>query len=107
MDRFQKLMWLTLVLLTLPLAACGGGKDEPARMAEKSLRAAAENDLATLQETVNPDVADKVLGAMLFQIGLQALVGGSSSEFVELKVETIPNDGQRATVRRQRQAAHQ
>jgi len=30
---------------------------------------------------------------------LQALIGGGSSELVELEVETIHNDGQRATVR--------
>lgn len=100
MNRLHKpwLILFVLVLLLLPMAACGS-QDEPARVAEKFLRAAASNDLATLQETVDPDLAEDVMGMMFFQIGLQALIGGGSSEFVELDVETIRNDGQRATVR--------
>lgn len=39
------------------------------------------------------------MGMMLLQVGLQALVGGGSSEFVDLTVEIVRNDGQRATVR--------
>jgi hypothetical protein len=100
MNRLHKhwLILVGLVLLILSLAACGG-KDEPARVTEKFLRAAAENDLAALQETVDPDLAEDVMMMMFFQIGLQALVGGGSSEYTELDVETIYNDGQRATVR--------
>ncbi len=100
MNRLCK-RWLILVafvILVSPIAACSR-QDEPARVAEKFLRAAASNDLAALQETVDPDVADEVLGAILLQVGLQALVGGSSSEFVELKVRTIRNDGYEAAVR--------
>jgi len=51
------------------------------------MRAMISNDLATLQETVDPDVADEVMGMMYFQVGSQALVGGGSGEFVELKSE--------------------
>ncbi len=100
MKRFHKsrLVLLLLVLLVLSMGACGG-KDEPARVTEKFLRAAATNDLAALEETVDPNVADEVIGMVFFQIGLQALVGGGSSEFVELKVETVLSDGERATVR--------
>ena len=68
-----------------PMAACGG-KDQPARVVEKFLEAIAENDLAALQETVDPDVADEVMAMMYFQIGLQGLVGGDV-EFVELESE--------------------
>ena len=100
MNRLCKpeLILFVLVFIAMTLTACGG-KDEPARVTEKFLRAAASNDLDALQETVDPDLAEDVMMMMFFQIGLQALVGGGSSEFVELKVETIRNDGQRATVR--------
>ncbi len=49
-----------LVILIFSSVACGG-KDEPARVTEKFLRAAAENDLATLPETVDPDLAEDVM----------------------------------------------
>lgn len=100
MSRLHKLLLilLTLALPAVSLTACSAAKDEPARVAEKFLRAAAENDLATLEETVDPDLAEDVMNMMFLQIGLQALVGGGSSEFVELNVETISNNGQRATV---------
>jgi len=92
------LVLFVLAILASPLMACGR-PDEPARVTEKFLHAAASNDLAALQKTVDPDVADEVMGMIFLQIGLQALVGGGSSEFVELKVQTVHNAGQRATVR--------
>jgi hypothetical protein len=73
--------------------------DEPARVAEKFLRAAVSNDLADLQETVDPDYQDEVLSSVFLQIGLSALVGGAQGEYTELRMTTVANDGQRATVR--------
>ena len=100
MNRLHKywLILLVLVLLVLPLAACGR-QDEPASVAEKFLRAAVANDLADLQETVDPDYQDQVMMSIFLQMGLSAFVGGAQGEYSELKVTTIANDGQRATVR--------
>lgn len=99
MNRLHK-HWLILfvvVLLALPMVACGR-QDEPARVAEKFLRAAIANDLADLQETVDPDYQDQVMTSIFLQMGLSAFVGGAQVEYTELKVTTIANDGQRATV---------
>lgn len=92
------LILLSAILLVLPMAACGR-QDEPARVTEKFLRAAVANDLADLQETVDPDYQEQVIMSIFLQMGLSTFVGGAQGEYTELKVKTISNDGQRATVR--------
>jgi hypothetical protein len=87
---------LVLLLLTGFTTSCALFQDEPAQVAEKFLRAAVANDLAGLQETVDPDQRDQVMQAILLQMGLSAFVGGAQSEYTELKVTTTSNDGQRA-----------
>lgn len=93
--------WLILflaILLALSMATCSR-QDEPAKVAEKFLRAAVANDLADLQETVDPDYQEQVIMSIFLQMGLSAFVGGAQGEYTELKVKTIANDGRRAKVR--------
>ncbi len=99
MNRAHKhrLILFVLILMVLAMAACGR-RDEAATVAEKFLRAAVANDLADLQETVDPDYQDQVMMSIFLQMGLSAFVGGAQGEYTELKVTTITNDGQRATV---------
>ena len=99
MNRAHKhrLILFVLILMVLAMAACGR-RDEPATVAGKFLRAAIANDLADLQETVYPDYQDQVMMSIFLQMGLSAFVGGAQGEYTELRVTTITDDGQRATV---------
>lgn len=87
-----------VVLFVLLLMACGR-QDEPAKVAAEFLRAAVANDFAALHETVDPSYQEQVMTSIFLQMGLSAFVGGAHGEYTELSVETVHNDGQRATVR--------
>lgn len=92
-----KLGCLVCAIVLLFLAGCNG-LDETETVADKFLRAAVENDLATLQEVVDPDYQEDVISAIYLQMGLSAFVGGAAGEYTELTVETTSNDGTYATV---------
>jgi len=94
------LLLTTLLLLFLcPVASCGGGGlDETEAVVDKFLRATAANDLADLQETMDPDCQEDALMALLLQAGLSSLIGGAEGEYTELNLQTTSNNGQRATV---------
>ena len=87
------------LLLVLIISGCSIALDEPSRVVDKYLRASVVNDLATLQEVIDPDYQEQVMQAIFFQIGLSAFVGGAQGEYTELKLQTISNDGQSAIVR--------
>ena len=87
---------LIVALACLLLAGCS--QDAPAKTAEQFIVAMAANDMATLEEIVDPAVVDDVLMGVIFQAGLQAFVGGGSVEVVDLETKTISKNGNHATV---------
>ena len=98
----NKRKWLSIlilfgVLLTLT-PSCGPGQDATEKVAEQFMQAIIANDMATLQEVVDPDCQEEVLSAIFVQMGFMGMIGGGQAEYTELQVQTTDKDRQRATV---------
>lgn len=75
-----------------------GRQDEAEQVTETFLHAIIVNDIADLQETIDPEYYDQVMSTIFLQMSINALVGGVTGEYTELTVNTVSNNRQRAVV---------
>jgi hypothetical protein len=91
------IFYLNLILILFFVFGCSSAS-QVERVAEKYLVAASENDLATLQELVDPELHRELFDNVMFQAAVMALAGGGSGEYTELDFTTKHIDQTNAIV---------
>ncbi len=96
----RRLVYLVVCVAVLAfLTGCNGPRlDETETIVYRYLQAVSENDMATLQEIVDPDLLEDVISGMYFLVGLSAFVGGATYDYTELALDTTYNNGAYAIV---------